>query len=139
MRKIFPKNKSRLLPYSSSPCLTFHAIFRIIPKKTSASAASNSNLRNIRRNFSSANTCPRGATYPLFRNTSNITSVIISTISIFAATLCSFLRELCGPTSAPSVLNSPPVSFSTFNFELSTVSLRNSHKQTATACPKFIE
>ena len=46
--------------YSSPPLPTLHKIFRIIPRKTSASRASKSNLLSILRSFSSAEAFPRG-------------------------------------------------------------------------------
>ncbi len=106
------------MTFNSSPLSSIHhPIFLTIPSSTSASASVIEILRSIRRNFSSANSFFRSPVYPLRTSTGSSASPIRSTVSIRAATL-----------------------FSSFFF----APARNfpraiSYKQTAAACPRFID
>src|SRR5208282_5625465 len=97
--------------FSSAP--SFHAICRSIPSNTSASLAFKSRRRTRRRNFSSAATV-RGFTYPLVRRTSSSTCVSRSTSPDLAEVFSFFPGAVFRPRTS-------------------------SYRQTATACPRFIE
>ncbi len=100
--------------YSPRGDFSFQSIFRSMPSRSSASAGSRFSLLTRRRNFSSDDASDRGFTYPLVVSISNIVVVICSNSPAFARCCASRLSA----AALPRV---------------------NSYRQTATACPRFIE